>query len=512
MPAKSSKNLRLSNTSHPVLYEVNIRVLLNELSAKAGKKIRLDTIPETLLDEWADLGFDAVWLMGVWSAGATGIQISREHQGLREDYKRVLPDLEEEDIVGSPYAVLSYTLPRALGGKKGLAALRGKLAGRGMGLVLDFVPNHTARDHAWVNTNPEFYINGKDGEEKDRPDFFFRTKTKKGERTIAFGRDPHFPGWTDTAQLNIFHPRTRQAMVETLMKIAALCDGVRCDMAMLILRQVFADTWGERSRPADAEIAVEEFWKEAIEHVKQSSPRFLFVGESYWNLEWNLQRLGFDYTYDKTLYDRLLHEGAGSVRDHLKATIEYQQRSARFIENHDEPRVAQALANEAWHYAAAMIASTVPGMLLLHEGQLDGRKVRVPVQLARRPNEALSPATHSFYERLLSCLESDVISNGEWRLLEHHAAWHDNFSYENILAYSWKRGTDVRLIVVNYAPMNSQCYITLQLDGMESPKLEFRDLMSSSVYVRDRLGFQNKGMYFDLPAYGMHLFEVKGVQ
>jgi hypothetical protein len=309
--------------------------------------------------------------------------------------------------------------------------------------------------------------------------------------------------------MNIYHPHTRQAMIRTLLSIARLCDGIRCDMAMLILRQVFADTWGERSRPADAEIAPEEFWENAIERVKKQFPNFLFVAESYWDLEWSLQKLGFDYTYDKTLYDRLLHEGASAVRDHLKAELDYQRHSARFIENHDEQRAAHTLPNESWHCAAAMIAATVPGMLLLHEGQLDGRKVKIPVQLGRRPKEELSSATQAFYRGLLRSLRGDVIQAGEWQLLEHHAAWQNNSSYQNIIAHSWKRGKDMRLVVVNYAPMNSQCYVTVNLDGIDDASLEFRDLLSQAVFVRDRVGLQSKGMYFDLPGYGFHFFDVR---
>jgi hypothetical protein len=283
-------------------------------------------------------------------------------------------------------------------------------------------------------------------------------------------------------------------------------------MAMLILRQVFADTWGERARPQSEGVATSEFWEEAIATVKNKSPRFVFLAESYWDLEWKLQQLGFDYTYDKILYDRLLHEGASSVRDHLKADMEFQRRCARFVENHDERRVAHALPGDAWHFAAAMIASSAPGMVLLHEGQLDGRRVKLPVQLGRRPPEESAPATRSFYRLLLMSLDSECIRHGAWRLLNHHAGWSNNHTYQNVIAYAWRNGSEMRFVVVNYAPQNSQCYVELDLEGIEGSSLEFRDLLSPAVYVRDRAALLNKGMYFDLPGYGMHMFDVKVVQ
>jgi hypothetical protein len=503
--------LRLFTTSHPVVYEINTRVLLNELSAKEGKPLTLSRIPESLLDEWKSLGFDAVWLMGVWTTGNLSREIARTHEGLREEYRRALPDFTDDDIAGSPYAVRSYTVSPTLGGTRALAALRKKLAERGMALILDFVSNHTARDHPWVSTHPEYYVHGREGEEHTKPDMFFSVRTRRGQRTLAFGRDPHFPGWTDTAQLNPYYPAARKAMIDTLLKVAALCDGVRCDMAMLLLRDVFMKTWADQAQLPNGETMQSEFWQEAIETVHQTHPDFLFIAEAYWNLEWQLQQLGFRYTYDKTLYDRLLREGAGAVYDHLKAEMAYQERCVRFIENHDEQRVAQALPNEWWHYAAATIAATVPGMFLVHEGQMEGRKVKLPVQLTRRPAEELSVPTKAFYTKLLSSLQADVVRNGRWQLLSSRSAWYGNHSYQNIISYLWRKESACRLIVVNYAPYNSQCYVDVQLEGLEGRMFEFRDLMSPAVYVRDREGLEHKGMYFDLPGYGLHIFEVTAV-
>ncbi len=507
----ATKSLRLNTTSHAVLYEVNTRVLLNELSAREGKSVTLSRIPEALLDEWQQLGFDAVWLMGVWTTGKLSREIARSHEGLREEYRRALPDVTDDDIAGSPYAVASYSVARALGGARALASLRKKLAERNMGLILDFVSNHTARDHSWVSAHPEYYVNGRDGDEVDKPDVFFRVRTKKGQRTLAFGRDPHFPGWTDTAQLNPYHPAARKAMIDTLLKIADLCDGVRCDMAMLLLRDTFMRTWGDLSVP-NGDLLQTEFWEEAIETVHQTHPEFVFIAEAYWNMEWPLQQLGFRYTYDKTLYDRLLREGAGAVYDHLKAEMVYQQRCVRFLENHDEQRIAQAIPNEWWHYAAATIAATVPGMFLVHDGQMEGRRVKVPVQLTRRPAEELSVPTKAFYTKLLSCLQADVFRNGSWRLLGTRAAWQGNHSYQNVIPYLWRNDHACCFIVVNYAPYNSQCYVDLYLEGLEGRTFEFRDQMSPAVYVRDREGLEHKGMYFDLPGYGLHIFDVTAVQ
>ena len=509
MAKKPQPLSNLAQSSHRVMYEVNTRILLQELSKRQGKQITLESIPDATIEEWAALGFDAIWLMGVWSTGKVGLEIARDFPGLQNEYRAVLPDFTPADVVGSPYAVTAYTVAPAMGGDAALRKLRKRLADRGMGLVLDFVCNHTARDHAWVLQHPDYYVGGTEQQARDDPASYFTASTEKGSRVIAFGRDPSFPGWTDTAQLNHLHRGARKALIDTLGKIAEQCDGVRCDMAMLMLSEVFDRTWGDAAKLAGGETAAGEFWQEAIAATRRLSPGFVFIAEAYWNLEWQLQQLGFNYTYDKTLYDRLLREGAASVRDHLRGEMPFQMHSLRFVENHDEPRAASALPSEPWHFAAASVASTVPGMVLFHDGQLEGRRVKIPLQLRRRPEEQPSQRTPVFYRRLLSCINDPVFRQGEWRMLHARPGWHDNSTWQNFLAFWWQDKTiGARLVVVNYAPHNGQCYIELPIDQIKASPVEFHDLMGEAIYVRERSGLESKGMYFDLPGYGIHIFKV----
>ena len=509
MSKKANTPIDLRAKAHPVLLEINVRVLLKELSLSLAKPVTLGTIPEALLEEWSGYGIDALWLMGVWSSGPRGIAIARQDEGLRTAYRGALPDVSDADIGGSPYAIHAYQIPQSLGGEGGLAQLRTRLAGRGIGVVLDFVPNHTACDHAWVHDHPEYYVQGKEGEESSRPDLFFRAETVKGPLTIAMGRDPSFAGWTDTAQINVTRPGARRAMTQLMVNIAAMCDGVRCDMAMLVLSGVFARTWGDHASAEGETPAPGEFWTEAIGAVRSLHPDHLFIAEAYWNMEWDLQQLGFDYTYDKTLFDRLLREGAGSVRDHLRAEMEYQRHSLRFIENHDEQRAASSLASEPWLFAASTVIATVPGMVMFHEGQFEGRKVKIPVQLTRRPREDVARRTKAFYSRLLQVIASPPFRQGAWRLLMPRGAWHENYTWGNFLIFWWHApSAGTRLVVINYAPLSGQCYVDLPLEDLQGGSIELRDLLGEATYVRDRNGLASKGIYFDLQPYGIHIFDV----
>ena len=261
-----------------------------------------------------------------------------------------------------------------------------------MRLILDYVPNHVAPDHPWALEHPEYFIQGTAEDQEREPAAFLQV----GEKIIACGRDPYFPAWPDVLQLNAFNPGLRQAAIETVTEIASQCDGMRCDMAMLLMNQIFERTWGERagSRPAA------EYWPELIGAVKRKHPTVKFIAEAYWDLEWELQLHGFDYCYDKRLYDRLEHDAAESVRLHLCADLAYQEKLVRFIENHDEPRAAMTFYPPK-HLAAALMVTTLPGARLLHEGQFEGRKVRLPVFLARRPDEPVDEALQIYYRKLL---------------------------------------------------------------------------------------------------------------
>src|SRR5262249_5241350 len=228
----------------------------------------------------------------------------------------------------------------------------------------------------------------------------------------------------------------RRAAADTVLDIAQQCDGVRCDMAMLLLNRIFSSTWGERVGMAPPD----EYWTQVMGAVRQVQPDFVFIAEAYWDLEHDLQELGFDFCYDKRLYDRLVHEDAGSVRAHLGADLSYQEELLRFIENHDEPRAAAVFSPERERAAAVAIA-TLPDATMWYEGQLDKRKVKLPVFLARRPNEPSDQRLLGFYERLLD----RVARRGDWQLLACDG-WPDNHSADNLLTWAWTDG-DVRCLV-----------------------------------------------------------------
>lgn len=485
--------------TYPSLYQINTRVWLNRLGQRLGRAATLDDIDEEALDRIAGLGFDWVWLLSVWQTGEVGRAVSRSNPQWLEEYARVLPDLTPDDICGSGFAVARYTVDARLGGPAALAGLRDRIRRRGLALMLDFVPNHTAVDHHWVEDNPDFYVHGSDADLARAPGNWAQVDTGAGPSIIAHGRDPYFPGWPDTLQLDYSNADLRAAQARELLSIAGQCDGVRCDMAMLILPEVFRKTWG---RPA------EPFWPDAIAQVRRSHPGFTFMAEVYWNLEWALQQEGFDYTYDKRLYDRLRERNPGGVRDHLVADLDFQNKLARFLENHDEPRAA-AVFPLAVHRAAAVVTYVSPGLRFFHQGQLEGRKIRVPVHLCRGPAEPTDPILAAFYDRLLTILKRPVFRNGAWRRIDPRPAGEDNRTYDGFIACAWQGpGSERVLCIVNYAHAAGQCRLPLAFMDLRRKSVRLVDLMSDVRYERSGDELAAAGLFVDMPPWGYHIFEI----
>jgi hypothetical protein len=485
---------------YPALFQVNTRVRLSELAVSLGRSATLDDVSDAELDQLARDGFDLVWLLGVWQTGEAARRVSATNPEWLAEYRRVLPDFRESDVCGSCFAVRDYHVHADFGGDAALARLRKRMRRRCLRLVLDFVPNHVAPDHRWVEEQPSFFIEGTEEQLAAQPQNYRRIETAGGVRILAYGRDPYFAGWPDTLQLNHGNPAMQEALLGELNRIAHQCDGVRCDMAMLLLPDIFERTWGIRAQP---------FWPRVTAAVHAQVPGFLFLAEVYWDLEWALQQQGFDYTYDKRLYDRLVHGPARPVKEHFLAGLDFQDRLARFLENHDEPRAAATFAPDV-HRAAAVITFFSPGLRFFHQGQREGKRVRIPTHLRRGPTEERDGSIFTFYAGLLDCLKDPAFREGQWQLLDVRPAWPGNDTSEAFIAFSWTGPAGLRrLIAVNYAGHPSQCFLRLPWGDLTGRTWRLRDRLGIAVYDRDGVDLSERGLYLDMPCWGYHAFEVQ---
>jgi hypothetical protein len=487
-----------SSVRHPHLFEISAWPWLERLSRLENRLITLGNVPEREWNAIRSRGFTHVFLMGVWTRSELGRRLALEHGGLRAEYDRSLPGWSPEDVTGSPYCVRAYEPDLRMGGWEGLDAARAELNRRNIALILDFVPNHTAFDHPWTLEHPDRYVQGSDNDARKAPDDFRRV----GDVIVACGRDPYFPPWTDVAQLNYFNPDTRRVMVGELRTIGAHCDGVRCDMAMLALNEVFDRTWrcllGDRWP-----IPSEEFWPAAIEACRN----LLFLAEVYWDLEWTLQQQGFHYTYDKRLLDRLRDSSPEDIRGHLRAEPSFANRLARFLENHDEPRSAVTLAGRL--PAAAALFSAAPGMRFYFDGQTEGRKLHAPVQLGRWADEPRDPAIATLYGRLLATTSGALFHDGEWRLLEASGAGDNSFG--DLIAFRWRLGAEIAVVVSNVGPAVASGHLPLVADLPPGSAFDFVDALTGATYHWTRRSLDVRGLFVRLEPGGAHVFTVRTV-
>lgn len=473
-----------------LLYELNTAHWLTALSRRHKRAVDLASVPDAHWAAIADLGCDAVWLMGVWQRSQAAAETVRTHPVFAHD--RAFPGQEAGDLLGSPFAVGSWRVESRFGGEAALASARAAAARHGLGLVLDWIPNHVGPDHPWALEHPEWFVRGSAEELAHDRDAWRRV----GGAVLACGRDPYFPAWPDTVQVDANHPDLRAAAAAELQRLAGLCDGVRCDLAMLMLPDVVASTWGGRcSQPRPP-----GYWPAVLAPLRAGRERLVLLGECYWERERDLLAAGLDACYDKGLYDAMRHGDAAAVRARLAAFP--GERAVRFLENHDEPRAATAFAKDRLA-AAAVAVATLPGTWLFHAGQEHGHQVRAPVTIGRGADEGEDQAQRAAWRRL-GRLRRLPAMTGSWSMLPT-SGWADNQTHRHLLAWAWESPSQRLLTVVNWSPQRSQARVRLPWPGLDGHTVRLRDPLQDGVLERDGDELAREGLYVDLAPWSWHV-------
>jgi len=480
------------------LYEISTRPFLHELSQKLGKKITLKDVPMDFFEELAEMGINVVWMMGIWKLGKKALAFDRSHPPHQENFKKVLPGHQTDDTIGSPYAVVKYECNPEIGTDEDILEFKGKLNALGLKLMLDFVPNHFAPDGELRDIDPACFV--------QKPPHAHNSPANYHEDGIAYGKDMYSGAWMDTIQLNYWNPKTRDYMKEQILRIGELSDGVRCDMAMLVLNWVIEKTWSEQLNAYGYKKPASEFWGEAIAAAKQLFPDMIFMAECYWNTEETLFSLGFDYCYDKELYDKLESGHMDNLRGYIHwRGLNYFKKAAHFIENHDEPRAPVAFHSLRRANAAAVVTMALPGLRFYNHGQFQGRSNRLAVHLRRAADEAPHPETEAFYKKLVKAISSPVFNKGNWTvpLVTGENSW-------KFLSFAWSYNGETCAVIVNYTDAMADARIVLPDAQSTTPgdNIPIVELLCGEKYERSLNEIRTKGLHVVIDSFVGHIYKI----
>lgn len=490
-----------------LIYHIDIREFFYRHKSKnQGIKNILD-LPFSFFEELTELGVDTLWLTGTFERSEESQKISLLMEELYKSYSESLPDWKENDIIGSPYAIKTYKISKELGGLKTYLEFKRKLNKLKLKVILDFVPNHFAIDSPYVIKQPELFIQATEELYKKNPDNYFYQELNGNNFYFAHGRDPYFPAWRDTVQLDYRSKSVYEFMTEKLIDLSKICDGVRCDMAMLLLSDIFTNNWSEHNLPEDVVPAGKEFWFSAIQKVKKKNSDFILIAEAYWNRENDLAQLGFDYVYDKKLYELLIQGNTPLLNEYIKLNFKYKENRFLFIENHDEQRSAYIFPLEKLKASATLIY-TLPGAKLIYDGQLEGRKYRHAIQLKRLFDEPINYDLYNFYKLLFTAIKKSSIHDGYFKFLSPKPAWENNPAYRNFIIYLYENDDHEKdLIVINLSPYQSQCKVKIECLDLINKQFLIKDRLSDEKYHRDGNEMFYSGLYLDLKPYQSQIFE-----
>ena len=459
---------------YPNILQVSTRPWLYGLSLKYNKKIStLESIPDEVLEDIQSKGFDMLWIMGIWSLGTVGLEHDKTEPTRLENYKKLLPDFTLDDVIGSPYSIKEYTANREIcpNGDEDIKTFRMKLNKYNIKLMLDFVPNHTSIDSPQTKDNIDYYIRAP--KEMKEP-YDEKRFLKNG---IAFAGIKGIVYWTDVAQLNYWNPKTVRFQIDNLKKVASLCDGIRCDVAQILINDNFGSNWEEELKSWGWTKPEKEFWDIAIKEVKNEFPNTIFLSESYGDVYKELIKEGFDYCYDKDLLDKFVKEDIKVIKEYIEGNKNYNDHLCHFLENHDHNRAMELFKEDANKAKTVGIAVyTVPGMRFFFQDQWLGLKNRLEVQLRRSYKEDGNDAIKEFYSKFFPIIQKKVFKYGQWLSVEIKGK-----DADKLMSWMWvdKENKENIITVINYNNEKCEGIFTLS-PGYEGK--EVKDLFTDTVY------------------------------
>jgi hypothetical protein len=486
------------------LFLINTRAWLAQLRV-ANPEASLLSAGEEFWLSIKNKGFDGVWLLGIWDNAPTKLQGQHVATKYIDQYRKILPDITEGDIVDSCFAINDYTVSLDVGSREEVLELKEMLNQYGLKLILDFVPNHFHYYSDLITENRDVFIHGNQTDLNALGIDCYEL----GQDWIAHGRDPYTGSWSDTAQINWLSSKAHEFMTSKLESVAEICDGVRCDMAMAILPEAFEHNWGHAlNKLSTGQSDQSSWWETVIPHIRNIKGDFTFIGECYWELQASLLDSGFDFVYDKDFYDCIITHDVPQIKTAL-LNKPHLPHSVIFLDNHDEQRSAARLTPSQIQ-PAAILQAALPGLKLYYQGQEEGSKVTLPMQISRGPYEQLNQEVYDWYQNVFEITKDPVFVLGDFELVDPIDLDDQNQTSANLVAFKRTYKQKTYIVVVNYSLKRSKGFIPFVPEINDRlTKIVFEDKLTGQSYEYTRNLLMTHHLYVELAPWQSHVFEVR---
>jgi Alpha amylase, catalytic domain len=405
------------------LYQIHTRDFLFKISPTA----KLKDVP---VGFWQDLklkGINQIYLLGVWSV------CDFAHNLAKKSYITTA----SQTTVGSCFSIDDYTIDPIIATEQEFLDFKKMINGLEMNLVLDFIPNHFGCSTPLLDSNPEVFL------KTTQPDLDSQFWFDHNGIKFLYGKDPNFGSWHDTVQVDYSNPKTHAFMKQKLEYIATMCDGVRCDMSMLVESEIFQRTWSnllQRELPPYS-----SFWQTVIPKIKNLYPNFIFIAEVYWEMEKQMIGSGFDYVYNKSFLDYLIHQDYAK----LQANLRYfnVDHCVYFLENHDENRSASTLEKSKISLCVVLLCF-LGGIQFFYDQQWQGQSVRNPIQILESQTTQTNLKIELLYKNLLEYTQQSVFEIGKTKIMDT--------PFADLVAIIWEYKDQKTCVFINFGETKRQ--------------------------------------------------------
>jgi hypothetical protein len=507
-PEKHHRNIKL-------FLEVNTLPRLDQMSRDHAHHITLGHIPEYELNNLLPHDrYDAVWMMGIWERSPQSAKLALDH--LNQYQHDVLPDAHRSDIAGSAFSITGHIPDKQIApdGWAEVDNLRAQLHHRRTKLFVDLIINHKGLGCEWSHIHPDWFVRGNENLAKQYPADYHKLRANDNQiYWIARGKEFRYEGcWIDTLQLNYANPYMRRALINEWINIAKHVDGFRVDMAALATNDQFLKNWGDLLSPEERKYIehATEFTSEAIHSLRLVKNPFtqkppVIIAETYTHQD-ILKQCGFDYLYAKVdfynLFERVVgprNESPQNLYLYLKYLSDIdRQKQVRMTENHDEDRAFSKYGLEPSLAMAVVNTFVANGFYMIQDGQTDGHRIKVPVQLSRTPVEEPNMKVRRFYDHLFNVKNANVFQNGDWSMADRTAVGWGNQTFEAIMPQQFDLPEQGGAVVcTNIRGYDAECHIKLP-SGVKH--VFVHDLTNNRDLPENQIAHPNQlGMYVKLP-------------